>query len=564
MRLRIVAYLAVVVLALAIGACEQPTDLDHDGVVDKDDNCLVVRNSDQQDADGDGQGDACDILTDSDGDGVADHADNCPAKANRDQRDADGDGQGDACDELTDRDGDGVADDSDNCPTVSNPQQDDANGDGVGDACDGVADGDGDGVADGADNCPTVSNPNQRDTDGDGIGDACDVLTDGDGDGVPDASDNCPTASNPDQRDSDGDGIGDACDAFNDRDADGVEDQNDNCPAAANPAQRDSDGDGVGDACDPATALPSAGLLRAEVGNYSSHSAEFTLDLFAVGPDSLRYSLSPGDFSIASFELPQSPGARHEFEQQGTTLTRQSAVGAYSAALLVEQSASISNNDPNDARLAAAATFIDNLASGSEVGLLAYATNGSLPFSPVTSYGDADGNRFTMDRDGFDSALQSLAALEGGDAALYDALRIAIHFTASNANNTHRAVVVLTDGNDTNNTASVAEVIDYANQQRVTLHMVGLANSVDLAVLTQLAAGTGGSISSASDARQLISYYGALGPFLTGSGQFYRTTWRLNIVGGRLRLYPGYWIRTSVAIDTPGGTVRVPFRLDFN
>ena len=37
----------------------------------------------------------------------------------------------------------------------------------------------------------------------------------------------------------------------------------------------------------------------------------------------------------------------------------------------------------------------------------------------------------------------------------------------------------------------------------------------------------------------------------------------LNLVGGNLDLYAGYWIRTWVTINTPDGTLRVPFRLDF-
>ena len=52
------------------------------------------------------------------------------------------------------------------------------------------------------------------------------------------------------------------------------------------------------------------------------------------------------------------------------------------------------------------------------------------------------------------------------------------------------------------------------------------------------------------------------GPRASGSAAFYRTTWRLSIVGGNVTLAPGYWIRATVAIDTPGGTLYVPFRLE--
>jgi len=76
-------------------------DYDKDGIVDSNDNCISVPNSDQTDTDGNRQGDACDIPVtvgpDIDNDGIEDSNDNC-FQPNPDQKDTDGDNIGDVCD----------------------------------------------------------------------------------------------------------------------------------------------------------------------------------------------------------------------------------------------------------------------------------------------------------------------------------------------------------------------------------------------------------------------------------------------------------------------------------
>ena len=217
-----------------------PLDSDKDGVIDIEDNCPEIGNSDQENLDGDGLGDLCD--PDDDGDGVDDLLDNCPRISNASQDDLDSDALGDVCD--NDDDSDNILDEEDNCPLISNADQSDIDQDKQGDPCD--EDDDGDSIADATDNCPTIANADQSDLDGDGLGDLCDE--DKDGDTLSNSIDNCPAMANSDQQDHDADGLGDVCDPDDDNDE--LADINDNCPFDSNPAQFDNDGDGLGDVCD--------------------------------------------------------------------------------------------------------------------------------------------------------------------------------------------------------------------------------------------------------------------------------------------------------------------------
>ena len=128
-----------------------PNDLDSDCITNNEDNCPSNANTNQEDRDMDGTGDACD---------------NCLRDYNPLQEDADNDLIGDVCDKCPflpfdsqlDDDGDGVGDECDNCPHDRNASQTDRDNDGVGNQCD---------------NCPVVYNPGQEDADMNGIGDAC-------------------------------------------------------------------------------------------------------------------------------------------------------------------------------------------------------------------------------------------------------------------------------------------------------------------------------------------------------------------------------------------------------
>ncbi|MFC1779696.1 DUF1566 domain-containing protein [Thermodesulfobacteriota bacterium] len=132
-------------------------DQDSDGVLDTEDNCPSVVNTDQNDANGDGIGDACDTSSDTDNDGLSDAQEYALGT------------------DLinSDSDGDNIDDGMDNCLLTANRQQTDANNNDIGDACDN-SDTDSDGLTD-AQEYALDTDPTNPDTDGDGVLDGNEV-----------------------------------------------------------------------------------------------------------------------------------------------------------------------------------------------------------------------------------------------------------------------------------------------------------------------------------------------------------------------------------------------------
>ena len=145
-------------------------DIDDDGILDEDDNCIDDYNPSQLDTDNDQIGNACDL--DDDNDGVLDVDDNCPEESNPYQSNFDGDEMGDVCD--LDDDNDGVADANDSNDYNEFVCSDDDN-----DSCDDCSSGEYDLINDGGDyDLDGLCDAGDEDDDNDGVFDDedCDPL----------------------------------------------------------------------------------------------------------------------------------------------------------------------------------------------------------------------------------------------------------------------------------------------------------------------------------------------------------------------------------------------------
>ena len=290
----------------------------------------------------------------------------------------------------------------------------------------------------------------------------------------------------------------------------------------------------------PVKGIPSAGLLAAEVKTVNGNLVTFRLDLFAVNHYGQFIESLDTDCLKVNDDYPK---ADLVSIKKGTNENK----GPYSAALLFDQSGSMRDNDPDDARVTAGKAFIDIMNSGEEVAITAFSGSGIYPNNPTVL------NGFSSDKNQLKRIIDDLDGNEGGGTPLYNSIFNLLEYVNTNAKNDNKAIIVMTDGQSTSGPSS-SSIISEANLQGVEVYTIGLGYDTDLDKLQQIALGTGGAVMQAQDAIQLISLYNSLADLLRGNGVFYETCWQLKKPNG------GDWqsgdvITTVIDLLIPTGEV---------
>jgi PKD repeat protein len=305
-------------------------------------------------------------------------------------------------------------------------------------------------------------------------------------------------------------------------------------------------------------------------------ASAFTLNACVPDPNTTAADCVVGAAGEASFDSAytvlgpgSSPGFLPSFERVPGTIDPE----PYAATLMFDQSRTIIQNDPTDARLFSAKEFLKNLGAGDSVALAAFATNiqtsngtALIPVIPVTIYPPAN-PAFTSDGTSLFPTLDSLANLEGGGTPLYEAICQVMDFSKAKAPvGPRQAAVVFTDGKNepgTNvpNCPKIEDVLDKRAsmaEPKVDIFTVGLSGDVDGEALARLASEGGGTFLFAEDTTQLITIYGSLGSLLSGRLTTYRLTYRIKSSAVDA-FQTDRRVLGSLTVDTGAAIVNLPF-----
>ncbi len=297
---------------------------------------------------------------------------------------------------------------------------------------------------------------------------------------------------------------------------------------------------------------PVGGILAAKVIEYSAKYVKFRLDFFIADDDALVTNIRKSDIDIEDSKFPS--GNVYNFSKKSLFLESLDNRGAYSADLVLDQSGSINDTDPNNLRLDAVKIFCSNLANSDYVLLSAFASGGILSYD-ITKYGD-----FTNNGKSYFSTIESLKDKVDGGTPLYQATAVAISTVYKEGPTSNKAVVIFTDGEDTEGGWSIPELIDFAVSKGVRIYTVGLSSGINNKVLSRLAVKTGGAFIKAYNAPQLVSAFGTLGRILEGTAQIYSGVWTAHTSDDS---FPG-WFQTSIKVNYKGEKLYIPFHLDVN
>ena len=214
---------------------------------------------------------------------------------------------------------------------------------------------------------------------------------------------------------------------------------------------------------------------------------------------------------------------------------------AASMLLAIDVSGSMADQERLTQAREAAKVFLNQARRGDRAALLSFADQVELR------------QPFTSDRRLLNQAIDGLVA--AGDTRLYDALSYSVT-VASGAPTGVRAVVLLTDGEDTRSAAGVEAGIALANQAGIPVYTIGLGAETNSEVLERIAAETGGRFYHAPGAADLATAFQLISRQLASQYELY---WISKTQGPG-----GQEVPVEITVNHPslaGSTVRFSYRL---
>lgn len=280
------------------------------------------------------------------------------------------------------------------------------------------------------------------------------------------------------------------------------------------------------------------------VGAPGSATLTMRLDVYAVDKNGRQIS----GLKATNFTIPTASGLTYGLQKvSSTALTTKT--GGYSAMMLMDQSGSIADTDPQDLRIQAGKIFMDYIGTDDVAAL--------STFSGYNTYTFSLRSKFTHEKEGMKKSLDSLARRVTGGTPLYEATVAATNYTDKNAPTSNKAVIVFTDGQAS---GDLDGCIANAQQKGIPLFTIGLTSGVNVQVLSRMATETCGAFFYAKDAEQLVTSFGTLGNLLRGKVQVYRTEWTIVRSSGIWRT--GDVVTSSIKLTIPNADpLDVPFWL---
>jgi VWFA-related protein len=210
-------------------------------------------------------------------------------------------------------------------------------------------------------------------------------------------------------------------------------------------------------------------------------------------------TLTKDDFSVTEGGTPLGAPTTASFVSNNATI---------SVALVMDYSGSITSlQDSVDDMEESIITFVDNVGANDEAEIIKFATEVKVA------------QDFTSDKTLLTDAISTPLDV-GNLTALYDAVVKAVDDTALFGSKDRKAVIVVTDGVDSDgtdnpqSTNSLNDAINDAKSKGVPIFTVGLGQDINSAILQQIAEGTGGQFYESTSSDNLRTIYQQLADIL--------------------------------------------------